>query len=143
MNGQYTPSVASSLPFLPQRPLWIGHPPFFRFGHSRPLCLPLLPRVFVQSFCYLLTLVSNSTFRLVIRFIFQVNFLSPKSPISAFASVDLPVQRATLLLFGTFFLGFLSHLLFSVPSAGEPTQGYLHGGLLIDFIGQRILAIFL
>jgi len=67
----------------------------------------------------------------------QVNILSPKSPISAFASIDLPVKRAALLLFATFLLGFLPHLLFSVPSAGEPTQGYLHGGLLIDFIGQR------
>jgi len=68
---------------------------------------------------------------------FQVNILSPKSPISAFASIDLPVKRAALLLFGSFVLGLLPHLLFSVPSAGEPTQGYLHGGLLIDFIGQR------
>src|SRR5271154_7042735 len=81
--------------------------------------------------------VSNSTIRLLIRFMFQVNILSPKSPISAFASIDLPVKRAALLLFGSFLLGFLPHLLFSAPSAGEPTQGYLHGGLLIDFIGQR------
>ena len=68
---------------------------------------------------------------------FQVNILSPKSPISAFASIDLPVKRAALLLFASFLLGFVPHLLFSVPSAGEPTQGYLHGGILIDFIGQR------
>src|SRR5208282_3632770 len=80
--------------------------------------------------------VSNSTFRLLIRFIFQVNILSPKSPLSAFASIDLPVRRAALLLFGNFLLGFIPHLLFSLPSAGEPTQGYLHGGVLIDFIGQ-------
>jgi hypothetical protein len=66
-----------------------------------------------------------------------VNILSPKSPLSAFASVDLPLRRAAIVLFGTFVLGFIPHLLFSVPTAGEPTQGYLHGGLLIDFIGQR------
>ena len=84
-----------------------------------------------------LTDFSNSTFRLLIRLIFQINILSPKSPLSAFASVDLPVRRAALLLFGTFLLGFIPHLLFLLPSAGEPTQGYLHGSLLIDFIGQR------
>ena len=80
---------------------------------------------------------SNSTIRLVIRFMNQVNILSPKSPISAFASIDLPVQRAALLLFGSFLLSFLPHLFLSVPSGGEPSQGYLHGGLVIDFIGQR------
>jgi hypothetical protein len=82
-------------------------------------------------------IVSNSTIRLLIRFIIQVNILSPKSPISAFASIDLSVKRAALVLFGSFLLGFIPHLFFSIPSAGEPTQGYLHGGLLIDFIGQR------
>src|SRR5271170_3147242 len=80
---------------------------------------------------------SNSTLRLLIRFIFQVNILSPKSPLSAFASIDLPVRRATILLFTSFIIGFIPHILFNVPSAGEPTLGYLHGGLLIDFIGQR------
>ena len=82
---------------------------------------------------------SNSSLRLLIRFIFQVNVLSPKSPLSAFASVDLPLRRAIILLLGTFALGFLPHLFLSVPAAGEPTQGYLHGGLLLDFIGQRII----
>ncbi|KAF2279394.1 DUF1746-domain-containing protein [Westerdykella ornata] len=32
---------------------------------------------------------------------------------------------------------FLLHLLFSAPSAGEESRGYLHGGLMIDFIGQQ------
>ena len=30
----------------------------------------------------------------------------------------------------------LLHLVFSPPVAGEVTRGYLHGGLVIDFIGQ-------
>src|SRR5438045_4309368 len=87
-----------------------------------------LPRLF--SNC------SNSALRLLVRFIFQVNILSPKSPLSAFASIDLPVRKATILTVATFSLGFIPHLLLPVPSAGEPTQGYLHGGLLLDFIGQ-------
>lgn len=31
----------------------------------------------------------------------------------------------------------LLHLLFVHPDAGEETRGYLHGGLFIDFIGQK------
>ena len=31
----------------------------------------------------------------------------------------------------------LLHLAFSPPAAGEATRGYLHGGLVIDFVGQR------
>jgi Fungal domain of unknown function (DUF1746) len=97
-------------------------------------CIPLLSRVLSLFRAH----TSNSSFRLLIRFIFQVNILSPKSPLSAFASVDIPVRRAVLILLGTFVLGFIPHLLFALPSAGEPTQYYLHGGLLIDFIGQRM-----
>ena len=32
---------------------------------------------------------------------------------------------------------FLLHLIFSPPAAGEATRGYLHGGMLIDFVGQQ------
>jgi hypothetical protein len=31
----------------------------------------------------------------------------------------------------------LLHLFSSLPSAGEASRGYLHGGILIDFVGQR------
>ena len=31
----------------------------------------------------------------------------------------------------------LLHLIFGPPAAGEATRGYLHGGLLIDFVGQK------
>lgn len=31
----------------------------------------------------------------------------------------------------------LVHAFFSLPAAGEATRGYLHGGVIIDFIGQR------
>jgi Fungal domain of unknown function (DUF1746) len=30
----------------------------------------------------------------------------------------------------------VTHLLFGAPSAGEATRGYMHGGLLLDFVGQ-------
>jgi hypothetical protein len=85
----------------------------------------------------LLTYYSNSTLRLLVRIIFQINILSPKSPLSAFASVDLSLRRATWLILASFTLGFIPHALFAGAGAGEATQGYLHGGLVIDFVGQR------
>jgi hypothetical protein len=37
----------------------------------------------------------------------------------------------------SFFTNFLLHQIYAAPSAGEDTRGYLHGGLMIDFIGQQ------
>lgn len=31
----------------------------------------------------------------------------------------------------------LAHIFFALPEAGEATRGYLHGGFIIDFIGQK------
>ncbi|KAF2729158.1 DUF1746-domain-containing protein [Polyplosphaeria fusca] len=36
-----------------------------------------------------------------------------------------------------FAINFLLHVLYPAPSGGEETRGYLHGGLMIDFIGQQ------
>lgn len=41
------------------------------------------------------------------------------------------------LIGGLFAVNFLLHMLYPAPSAGEDTRGYLHGGLMIDFIGQQ------
>ncbi|KAH6620253.1 hypothetical protein C7974DRAFT_229426 [Boeremia exigua] len=38
---------------------------------------------------------------------------------------------------GLFTVSFLLHMLYPAPMAGEDTRGYLHGGLMIDFIGQQ------
>lgn len=38
---------------------------------------------------------------------------------------------------GLFAVNFFLHMLYPAPSAGEDTRGYLHGGLIIDFIGQQ------
>lgn len=38
---------------------------------------------------------------------------------------------------GLFAVNFLLHMLYAAPAAGEDTRGYLHGGLMIDFIGQQ------
>ncbi|KAL1796499.1 hypothetical protein ACET3X_005039 [Alternaria dauci] len=49
---------------------------------------------------------------------------------------DEPRPFLPLLLF-SFAANFLLHLTYPAPSAGEDTRGYLHGGLMIDFIGQQ------
>jgi hypothetical protein len=41
------------------------------------------------------------------------------------------------LMFFSFGANFLLHQLYPAPAAGEDTRGYLHGGLMIDFIGQQ------
>jgi len=49
---------------------------------------------------------------------------------------DEPRPFLPLLLI-SFGVNFLLHLTYPAPSAGEDTRGYLHGGLMIDFIGQQ------
>lgn len=49
---------------------------------------------------------------------------------------DEPKPFLPLLLF-SFGVTFLLHLTYPAPAAGEDTRGYLHGGLMIDFIGQQ------
>lgn len=62
------------------------------------------------------------------------------TPVPDTAAVDRPPDEPKpflpLLLF-SFAVNFLLHLTYPAPSAGEDTRGYLHGGLMIDFIGQQ------
>ena len=39
-------------------------------------------------------------------------------------------------IFGSNLICILSHILFAPPAAGEASRGYLHGGMIIDFVGQ-------
>lgn len=65
----------------------------------------------------------------------QQNFLSPKPddwplPLPA-------IQAQVLSVFFPTFICVLAHILESLPFAGETTRGYLHGGVIVDFIGQK------
>lgn len=63
----------------------------------------------------------------------QFIYLTPKP-------AHLPVPRATSRLgaiIGVSLLCIWLHILRARPEAGEATQGYLHGSIIIDFIGQR------
>ncbi|KAF8456248.1 hypothetical protein BGX38DRAFT_1163496 [Terfezia claveryi] len=78
--------------------------------------------------------LDNSFFRFFIRCAIQLNFLTPK-PIN----LPTPPQRRSVIigLFGWTIFNLLIHILGSAPEAGEASGGWLHGGLIIDFIGQE------
>lgn len=79
-------------------------------------------------------LSSSCTFILfALRVAAQLIFFTPKAPPFE-PTRSLPYIGA---IFGTNLLCILLHLLFIHPSAGEDTRGYLHGGLFIDFVGQK------
>jgi hypothetical protein len=77
---------------------------------------------------------SVSIFRFILRAAIQLNFLTPKPPIFP----EMPKHRPYVgAIFGSNILCFLLHLLCARPEAGEATRGYLHGGMIIDFVGQK------
>ncbi|KAI1804033.1 DUF1746-domain-containing protein [Daldinia bambusicola] len=74
-----------------------------------------------------------SFFRLLIRWVSQALFISPKAEDSI---LIIPNYHVSAIL-GPNFICILLHLLTSLPQAGEASRGYLHGGILFDFIGQK------
>lgn len=64
----------------------------------------------------------------------QLIFLTPKSGMLPEPPAHRPYIGAIL---GVNILCFLLHLFGGAPSASEATRGYLHGGLIMDFIGQK------
>jgi Fungal domain of unknown function (DUF1746) len=70
----------------------------------------------------------------VTRVFVQAVFLSPKPDGVTSTTKHRPFIVAIL---GSNAICFLAHLLLRGPEAGELTRGYLHGGVIIDFIGQK------
>lgn len=75
-----------------------------------------------------------SFLRFFLRAFIQLIWLTPKPEILP----DMPTNRPYIYpICGSNLICLLAHLWFTAPSAGEATRGYLHGGLLIDWIGQH------
>lgn len=76
---------------------------------------------------------SCSVILFAIRAIIQLIFFTPK------ASPFDPTRNQPFIgaIFASNLFCMLSHNFFAHPYAGEETRGYLHGGLFIDFIGQK------
>lgn len=77
---------------------------------------------------------SCSFFRLLVRSLAQVMFLTPKPAFVTTVPVHHPYIGA---IFGTNAFCILLHLVTRRPEAGELTRGYLHGSVILDFIGQK------
>ncbi|OBT89150.1 hypothetical protein VE02_01659 [Pseudogymnoascus sp. 03VT05] len=76
---------------------------------------------------------SCSLFRFLLRSITQLVFLSP-----AAKPPPIPGPRPFIpALLSTNMLCIFLHLVTARPSGSELTRGYLHGGIIVDFIGQR------
>ncbi|PVI00738.1 DUF1746-domain-containing protein [Periconia macrospinosa] len=71
-----------------------------------------------------------------IRAIIHGSLLTPLPEMGLTRQHDEHKPYLPMILF-PFAVNFLLHLLYAAPSAGEETRGYLHGGLMIDFIGQE------
>ena len=70
----------------------------------------------------------------MVRGFVQFVFLTPKPSIFPETPVHRPYVGAII---GSNLICFVLHFLFAAPAAGEATRGYLHGGLAMDFIGQK------
>ncbi|KAL2154010.1 hypothetical protein VTH82DRAFT_2686 [Thermothelomyces myriococcoides] len=73
-----------------------------------------------------------SLFRFILRLVPHCSSLSPKD--GPFLSVEQPSVYS---IFVPSALCILLHMFSRLPEAGEATRGYLHGGVIIDFIGQK------
>ncbi|CAK7239671.1 MAG: hypothetical protein STHCBS139747_001106 [Sporothrix thermara] len=75
-----------------------------------------------------------SFFRFFIRAVAQSFFLSPKAEDFAIA---LDARRPHIFaIFAPNALCLLAHSLGALPTASEANRGYLHGGVIVDFVGQ-------
>lgn len=81
-----------------------------------------------------LTDCSCSFLRFILRGFIQFVLLTPKPPIFP----DPPQNRPYIgAIFGINIMCLFFHIYMDRPQAGEATRGYLHGGLAMDFIGQK------
>ncbi|KAH6854482.1 hypothetical protein B0I37DRAFT_362101 [Chaetomium sp. MPI-CAGE-AT-0009] len=88
----------------------------------------------MMVFVYICTLyyMERSLLRFLLRLAPHYSFLTPKD------GLLLPAEHPHIYtIFIPSVLCILTHIFFSLPEAGEATRGYLHGGVIIDFIGQK------
>ncbi|KAF1949979.1 DUF1746-domain-containing protein [Byssothecium circinans] len=98
----------------------------------------LLRELDTLVFIELITLyhLDCSFFWFTIRSIIHGSLLTPLPDMGLNRQHDEHKPFLPMILF-TFLINFLLHLLHPAPAAGEDTREYLHGGLMIDFIGQK------
>lgn len=95
----------------------------------------LLRELDIIIYCELAALyyMDCTFFLFALRVIVQLIFFTPKAP----PFEPTRSQPYIGAIFGSNLLCAFLHLVAIHPSAGEETRGYLHGGLFIDFVGQK------
>ncbi|KAL2122464.1 hypothetical protein VTJ04DRAFT_2919 [Mycothermus thermophilus] len=94
----------------------------------------------VVAYICVLYSMETSILRLLLRLLPHFSFLTPKDsllPPPLLFPTAAADQGPVYTMFTPTLLCVLTHLFFSLPQAGEASRGYLHGGVIIDFIGQR------
>ncbi|KAH7364569.1 hypothetical protein BKA65DRAFT_370926, partial [Rhexocercosporidium sp. MPI-PUGE-AT-0058] len=102
----------------------------FEFINNLTLHLDIL--IYVEL-C-ILYYMDCSLFRLLLRAVNQMMFLSPKPQFIPTAPIHRPYIGA---IFAPNIICILLHILTARSEAGEAMRGYLHGGVIIDLIGQK------
>ncbi|KAK9472202.1 uncharacterized protein V1510DRAFT_418250 [Dipodascopsis tothii] len=80
-----------------------------------------------------LYLMDISLLRLVIRSVIQLNYLTPKP--FAMRQARAPIVLAIVVATNAYCV--LVHAVSRLPVSREANAGYVHGGLTIEFVGQR------
>ncbi|KAF2717410.1 DUF1746-domain-containing protein [Polychaeton citri CBS 116435] len=96
----------------------------------------LIRNVDILIFAELSTLyyMDCSFLRLILRGVVQFVLLTPKPALFP----EPPRQRPYVgAIFGSNLFCIMMHILAYTPTGSEQTRGYLHGGLAMDFIGQK------
>ncbi|RAL63428.1 hypothetical protein DID88_003849 [Monilinia fructigena] len=100
------------------------------------LASSLMTNIDFAIYCQLCVLyyMDCSFFQLCMRALTQFVILTPKPK-----NVRQPPQTSSLviMLLGTNILCILLHLFFAPSRSSEEMRGYLHGGVIIDLIGQK------
>ncbi|KAK6505425.1 hypothetical protein TWF481_007328 [Arthrobotrys musiformis] len=98
----------------------------------------MLRNLDIVTYCHFsyLYFLDISFIRFLIRAIVQINLFAQR-PLNFPTPQRSQKRSAVVSIFGSTLICFLFHL-FSEPASGsEATGGYLHGGMIIDFVGQE------
>lgn len=102
-----------------------------------PPCLSFISFYSTSSFGLICPYSSISLLGLLIRAVFHYILLTPKPPLPPPFQPFPPSPPPSFPLISlTNLIPFLIHAFTRSPSASEVARGYLHGGILIDFVGQ-------
>ncbi|KAI9741085.1 MAG: nuclear protein localization protein 4 [Cirrosporium novae-zelandiae] len=90
--------------------------------------------ILIYAHLSVLFYMDTSFILFIVRAVFQLFYLTPKPAIFPDPPKDRRYIRALVL---ANILPIVQHLLLDAPSAGLASRGYIHGGLFIDFIGEK------